>query len=62
LLETLDRHALPTETLQAVRAVEALEHIGTPEARKLLETLATGAPEARQTRDAKAALRRLEGR
>jgi len=40
--------------------VAVLEDIGTPEARRLLETLATGAAEARQTREAKAALRRLD--
>ncbi len=60
LVEKLDNRSLAPEELQALRAVEALEHIGTPEARKLLETLATGAPEARLTRDAKASLKRLE--
>ena len=60
LLEVIDCHTLSPETLGAVRAVEALERIGTPEARKLLETLATGAPAARLTRDAKASLKRLE--
>jgi hypothetical protein len=47
------------ERLQALRAVEVLERIGTPEARKVLETLATGAPAARLTREAKASLGRL---
>jgi WD40 repeat protein len=60
LLETLDGHQLPPETLRDVRAVEALEHIGTPAARDLLKELAQGAAEVRQTRDAKASLRRLE--
>jgi hypothetical protein len=36
--------------------------MGTPEARQLLETLAGGAPEARQTQEAKAALQRLARR
>jgi WD40 repeat protein len=44
--------------LQALRAVEALEHAGTAEARQVLEDLAGGAPEARLTREARAALER----
>jgi hypothetical protein len=44
---------------QKLRAVEALERIGTAEARELLATLARGAPEARLTREAAGALRRL---
>jgi hypothetical protein len=39
-----------------------LEAIGTPEARKVLQTLAKGAAEARLTREAKAALARLARR
>jgi WD40 repeat protein len=48
--------------LQSLRALAALEEIATPEARRLLETLATGAPEARLTQEAKAALDRLARR
>jgi WD40 repeat protein len=48
--------------LRQVRAVEALEHLGTGEARLLLAALAGGVPQARLTREAKAALRRLDGR
>jgi RNA polymerase sigma factor (sigma-70 family) len=47
------------ERLRETRALEALELIGTPEARRVLEELAKGAPAARRTREAKAALRRL---
>jgi hypothetical protein len=42
--------------------VWALEQAGTPDARRLLEDLGRGAPEARLTREAKAALLRLERR
>jgi hypothetical protein len=48
------------EQLRATRAVAALEQIGGPEARKALAGLASGAPEARLTREAKAALGRLD--
>jgi hypothetical protein len=42
-----------------LRAVEALEYIGTAEAQQILTTLAKGAPGARLTREAQAALDRL---
>jgi hypothetical protein len=48
--------------LRAVRGIEALEHIGTPEARQVLQALSQGAPEARLTREAKASLQRLAKR
>ena len=47
--------------VRALRAAEVLEHIGTPEARQVLEALAKGAPGHRLTEAAAAALRRLEG-
>jgi WD40 repeat protein len=47
------------ETLRRLRAIAVLEKIGTPEARRMLERIATGLEGARETRDAKAALRRL---
>jgi hypothetical protein len=50
------------EQLYALRAVEVLEQIGSPEARQLLEALAAGLPEARLTREAKASLQRLAHR
>ncbi len=61
LLEKLDPASSP-QRLRALRALEVLEHIGTPEARKVLEKLAQGAPEARLTQEAKASLQRLEKR
>jgi hypothetical protein len=64
LEELLSRPALlpPGEALRRVRAVEVLERLGTPEARRLLGALAGGEPEARLTREAQAALRRLAER
>jgi WD40 repeat protein len=44
---------------RAGRAIEVLENVGTSEALKLLEELATGDPAARLTREAKASLERL---
>jgi hypothetical protein len=46
-------------TIRLVRTVEVLEHAGTAEARQFLQKLAEGAPDARLTREAKAALQRL---
>jgi WD40 repeat protein len=62
-LEGVQRWQYPMsgEALRTVRAIEVLERIATPEARKLLRDLAGGAPGARQTREAAAALKRLEG-
>jgi hypothetical protein len=42
-----------------LHGVEALERIGTREAKQVLEALARGAPEARLTQEAKASLQRL---
>jgi hypothetical protein len=49
-------------SIRGYRAVEVLEHIGTVEARKVLETLAAGAEGARLTEDAKSSLARLNRR
>jgi WD40 repeat protein len=46
--------------LQGLRAVEVLEHIGTPAARQVLEALATSAPGHRLTEEAAASVRRLQ--
>src|SRR5579883_187941 len=51
-------HPAP-EILRQLRAVEVLERIDTPEARKVLEVLAGGAAGARLTREARDAVRRL---
>jgi hypothetical protein len=59
LLDRLPNLPLSEEQLQAHRAVRVLEHIGTPEARKVLETLAGGANGARLTLTAQAALQRM---
>jgi hypothetical protein len=50
------------EDLRIVRGVELLEQMGTPEARQILEGLAKGPPDARLTREAKAAMDRLAKR
>jgi WD40 repeat protein len=47
------------ESLRDHRAIQALEHMRTPRAREALEGLAAGAPGARRTDEAKAALRRF---
>jgi WD40 repeat protein len=60
LHEKLTSAILTDEKLQVYRAVEVLERIGTPEARELLETLASGAPGAFSTTSAEAALKRIK--
>jgi hypothetical protein len=53
---------LTPDQLRGIRGVEVLEEIATPQARKMLETLATGFPGARLTQEAKAALKRLNAK
>jgi RNA polymerase sigma factor (sigma-70 family) len=62
LLRRPSAPVVPSQVLQAVRAVAVLEDIGSPQARRLLEALAGGEPGARLTREAKAALGRLARR
>jgi RNA polymerase sigma factor (sigma-70 family) len=58
LLDKLDGWS--PDRLQAARALEVLEHVGTPASRRVLEELAKGAPEAWRTQEAKAAVERLD--
>ena len=62
ILTNVKETKLSGEHLRAVRAVEVLERIGTPEAQKLLARLATGGPDLTLTRDAAGALGRLKGK
>jgi WD40 repeat protein len=50
------------DRLQDLRAVEVLERLATPAARKLLRELALGAADSAKTKDAEASLHRLDGR
>lgn len=54
--------ARSAESLREIRAVQVLEYLGTAEARRLLNRLAAGLPEARLTREAQGALGRLNRR
>jgi hypothetical protein len=58
LLDRLTEPAAVSERLQAVRAVEVLERIGTPEARRVLAALAQGAAGHWLTAEAREALDR----
>jgi WD40 repeat protein len=56
---TMAETIIATEVLRSLRAITALEHVHTPEARAVIERLTQGAPDAITTREAKATLERL---
>jgi WD40 repeat protein/beta-lactamase regulating signal transducer with metallopeptidase domain len=60
LVDRLTGGVLTSEQLRVVRAVEALERMGGPDARQVLQKLAGGAPGALPTREAQAALERMK--
>jgi WD40 repeat protein len=62
LLARLNRPGASPDLLRPLRAVEALEWVGTAEARRLLKSLAGGRADAALTRAAGEALSRLERR
>jgi WD40 repeat protein len=62
LLEAITSRSLSPDVVQALRAVEVLEHVGTTEARAALRVLAGGAAGHPVTEEARATLRRLEKR
>lgn len=59
LLDGLKKPISNSKDLQEIRAVAVLEDIGTERARALLNVIASGAPEAMLTQEAKSALERL---
>jgi hypothetical protein len=61
-LERLKERSLPAQVVRDLRSMEVLEQIGSPQARRLLEGLAKGSPEAMLTREARASLGRLATR
>ena len=61
LLDGISGPMRDPDRLREVRAVELLERIATSEAKSVLRALAKGA-DARLTREARAALERLEGK
>jgi WD40 repeat protein len=59
LLEVAQDPASRPEQLRDLRAIEVLERVGTPDAKRLLTALEKGEPNAFVTHEAKAALKRL---
>jgi hypothetical protein len=62
LLGKLNGPVTAPEQMRGLRCVAVLEHIGRPEAIRLLDELGKGPPGAKLTRGAKAALERLNMR
>jgi hypothetical protein len=60
LLQKLENGGLKGDALRGIRTVELLERIGTPEAKALLQTLASGAADTRLTLEAQASLKRMK--
>ena len=59
LLDKLSGESLSADQLRRLRAIQTLEYCRSAAARQLLEALARGAPEARLTREAMAAIARM---
>jgi hypothetical protein len=62
LLSRLHGPVRDPDRMRIVRAVEVVERLGTPDARELLTAWAGGAEHGLLSREAKAALARLDGR
>jgi hypothetical protein len=55
-----EKHPPSTDVLRTMRALRVLEWVGTSQARDLLRKMAAGEPDAPSTKEAKAALKRIE--
>jgi WD40 repeat protein len=62
LLKKINPQVTPPETVRVLRAVEAMERVGTPPAREALRALAEGSADPDVVREARASLRRLENK
>jgi hypothetical protein len=59
MLQPLDEQVAPPDRLRLGRALQALEHIGTPAAQEIIEKLSRGCPGAWLTEESRLALARL---
>jgi hypothetical protein len=62
LLDRIVTRSYTAEQLRELRSITVLEHMGTEEARQVLQHIAQGAEEATLTQEAKATLQRLTRR